>query len=396
MHAKLRKGTVRKLGDYWLSCTVLIQSLLMLAQSLLGDSGVISIEFAASLRVLFSVLVVTGAMIWIFDRNLKISIAVYLFFISLFILSFFVSNDNYEYILSEGIRFTIPICIPIYLSIISISDEDIFKKTSIFISYLCAIISIIYTILFSTGNLPMIENYYNMSFGYALLLPTLFLIHFKKNKFLILILILSITIAGSRGPLVPIFLFIIYKICVYSSLKRKIFIFIFFIAGIIFIFPLIVHVFDFLEINSRTILLILDGSIDSDSGRDVIYNTVIDYILQNPLYGYGLFADRVFTGSYCHNIFLEMFLNFGIFIPLIIFAFFVFGVFLILPKMNKKEKDMFFLYFFSSILPLMVSGSYITDFRLPLFLGYFSFLLKRYTVFNKDKLTPDFYTKNLN
>ena len=194
MHAKLRKGTVRKLGDYWLSCTVLIQSLLMLAQSLLGDSGVISIEFAASLRVLFSVLVVTGAMIWIFDRNLKISIAVYLFFISLFILSFFVSNDNYEYILSEGIRFTIPICIPIYLSIISISDEDIFKKTSIFISYLCAIISIIYTILFSTGNLPMIENYYNMSFGYALLLPTLFLIHFKKNKFLILILILWLLI----------------------------------------------------------------------------------------------------------------------------------------------------------------------------------------------------------
>lgn len=326
-------------------------------------------------------------MIWVFKRKLKIAIAIYSFILSLFVLSFFMDNNNFEYVMTEGARFTLPICIPIFLSMISIYDKEILKRTSILISYLCAAIGIIYTVLFSTGNLPMIENYYNMSFGYALLLPTLFLIYYGKNKVLIFLLILSITIAGSRGPLVPIFIFIIYRICACSSFKKIILIFVCSTIAVIFIFPLLVNVLDILEINSRTIFLFLDGSIDSDSGRENIYKIVEDSIFQRPFLGYGLFADRVITGAYCHNIILEMFLNFGIFIPSALFMIFAILIFLVLPQMDKEEKGMLFLYFFSSIMPLMVSGSYITDFRLPLLFGYMFFLLNKYTTCYKKELS---------
>ena len=135
--------------------------------------------------------------------------------------------------------------------------------------------------------------------------------------------------------------------------------------------PEIVGILQNFGINSRTLIYFSEGIITSDSGRGEIYDVVIEEIKQNPLFGYGLFADRVFVGGvYCHNIFLEMFVDFGVLIPSLLVILFVGYYWKILSVASSKEIQFFILLFLASIIPLLLSGSYLTDFKFPLFVGY--------------------------
>ena len=158
---KIRRNQLDVLGDYWLSFTAFIQSILMLFQSLIADSGVIAQEMAALLRVLLSIVVVGVAMFWILERKLRQTIIIYTLFIFLFAISILLGKENSDFIIQEGLRFTFPICIPIFLSVISVKKNNILLRVALWMSYIGAFIGILYAILFVTGNLPMLEDMYN-------------------------------------------------------------------------------------------------------------------------------------------------------------------------------------------------------------------------------------------
>lgn len=380
---KIRRNQLDVLGDYWLSFTAFIQSILMLFQSLIADSGVIAQEMAALLRVLLSIVVVGVAMFWILERKLRQTIIIYTLFIFLFAISILLGKENSDFIIQEGLRFTFPICIPIFLSVISVKKNNILLRVALWMSYIGAFIGILYAILFVTGNLPMLEDMYNLSFGYALLLPTLFLIYFNKNKILITFLILAILLAGSRGPLIPIFIFILAKMFMAYSKKKIFFIFTSILLIFIALFPILLNYLSDIGINSRTLFLLLDGSLDSDSGRGNIYTFVWEKVLERPLIGYGFFADRVFLGVYCHNIFMEMFLNWGIFIPLFLYIIIMCIGLYLYRKINDEERLLLILLFSSSVIPLLLSSSYLIDFRLPIFMGFIYIYIHKYSILKR-------------
>lgn len=380
---KIRRSQLDVLGDYWLSFTAFIQSILMLFQSLIADSGVIAQEMAALLRVLLSIVVVGVAMFWILERKLRQTIIVYTLFIFLFAISILLGKENSDFIIQEGFRFTFPICIPIFLSVISVKNNNILFRVALWMSYIGAFIGILYAILFVTGNLPMLEDMYNLSFGYALLLPTLFLIYFNKNKILITFLILAILLAGSRGPLIPIFILILAKMFMAYSKKKIFFIFTSILLIFIALFPILLNYLSDIGINSRTLFLLLDGSLDSDSGRGNIYTFVWEKVLERPLIGYGFFADRVFLGVYCHNIFMEMFLNWGIFIPLFLYIIIMCIGLYLYRKINDEERLLLILLFSSSVMPLLFSSSYLIDFRLPIFMGFIYIYIHKYSILKR-------------
>lgn len=65
------------------------------------------------------------------------------------------------------------------------------------------------------------------------------------------------------------------------------------------------------SVDSRTLAWLLQS--DSGlgmSGRDRIYDSALELIRKDP-FGYGVLADREFFGSYVHNLFLEIMLDFG-------------------------------------------------------------------------------------
>lgn len=143
--------------------------------------------------------------------------------------------------------------------------------------------------------------------------------------------------------------------------------------------------FESFGISSRTLLLFQseEGIIGHMSNRDDIYDLVILKIHQNELIGLGLYGDRLFLdGSTCHNLILEILLHFGIFLGtgliLILFTFLIKVFF----KISMEQRQIFLRYFCAVIIPLMVSGSYLKDYNLGLFLGIAYMLNKSQNINN--------------
>lgn len=380
---KITNESLEKLGDWLLSLAVLIQYPLTLLQSLFVDSGLLTEEKAGMMRVLGSVLAVLFSFTWVIKRKLIVAFSSYSIFILLFVISGLLQFDNIEYIMSEGMRFTLCTSIPIFLSFIAINNLNIFFKSALYLSLFCALIAFIYIQFYLTGEMVMMESIYNMSLGYALLFPTLYFMYYRTFYFNILafLLVIVILIAGSRGPLIPIFIFFILQKFILGTIKDKLGLI---ILGVLLvsIFPFVIDLLDIWGINSRTLSMLAEGIADSDSGRSDIYRNVIMKIVESPLCGYGVFADRVFVGGvYCHNLFLELLVDFGCIIaPILVLIFTVYVIFLMRWITNMEQRFLILLLLLA-IPPLLVSSSYLIDFRLPLFLGYIYFLSKKYFIF---------------
>ena len=375
------------MGDYVLSAMSLVQFILAPLQILLLDSGMMSESSAGTVRVLGSAFFVLLSFYWILKRKALLAIVSYSVIGVLFYISIWLNSNNIEYITTEGFRLTLCTSIPIFLSFVSIKNRQIFFRVALCFSFIVVLIGFGYVVMQFTGHLTMKERIYNMGLGYSLLFPTLYLASCPKRLYLIIgiVSVIIVLLAGSRGPLVPIVAFFIFRKILIGTSSEKLIWMLLILLGIFVFFwlleylPMVVSFLLDLGINSRTLIYLSEGIITSDSGRGVIYDTVIDRIKDNPILGYGVFGDRNFVnGVYCHNFFLEIFIDFGIFFPsLLIFLFCVY-YFMVLRIASKNEVVFFLLLFLASITPLLVSGSYLIDFRFPLFLGYVYLLGGKY------------------
>lgn len=373
----LKSTSIDVTGDYILSITTIVQALIMLLQLLLGDSGLMDKDFVSLIRVAISGLFTLSSLYWICKRRPLLFVGLYLLALILFSISLVLSPDNKDAIFSEGIRFTLCICIPIFLSMASIINVQIFHRVCFAISICCFVVGIIYGFLFVSGNL-ILDDFYNMSYGYALLFPTMYFLY--KGSFLYFLLafllFLFMLLCGSRGPLVPVLLFFIWKSAVRGGTKTKM-IFFSMIVILILLFPLMLNILDNIGFNSRTLYLFLNGEIGNDSNRSELLSVIMQKIELSPFLGYGVFGDRPFLdGGYCHNIFIELFIDFGVFLPILIILFSLFYFRCKLRHLSRLDFDWIFLLGLMSCVPLLVSSSYLIDFRFFLFLGTLSYYLK--------------------
>lgn len=382
----IKKTQIERIGDYVLSITSTIQSFIMIFQLVLSDGGFLSVESAAILRVIISAFLVLLSFPWILKRNFSLMLMSLYLIIFIFAHSIIISPENKDVIISDGFKLTLCTCFPIFLCTASINDISVFYKTCTNISILCAFIGLLYAILFITGNLPMMEKPYNMSYGYALLFPSMYFLYKKRLIYTIssFILLILIFIIGSRGPLIPFIVFYIWLYFIKGGKNERLKVLLL-IIGVILSFPLILALFSYYEINSRTLFFIVEGYMDSTSGRDSITDSVWQRILMHPILGHGVFADRIFMdGSYCHNILMELFLNFGLFIPILLIILFIPYAINLWRNLSYPINDLFILLGLVSIFPLLLSSSYLIDFRLALFLG-FIYKYKKYGLLVKCK-----------
>jgi len=146
------------------------------------------------------------------------------------------------------------------------------------------------------------------------------------------------------------------------------------IAFILFIFykDILLFVYNILEnhgIQSRSIILFLEGGIYL-SGREEIYASIMEQIILNPLFGVGIAGDRVYlNGSYSHNIFLEIISGFGVIIGTLIIL--LLGLLIVKSLFSKNSRTVNYVLVWFSVgfVPLIVSGSYLIDFKFWIFLG---------------------------
>lgn len=314
-------------------------------------------------------------------KNLIIIILIYSITGIVYLLNYITFPVNTIY-LNDVFLDIILICLPCFIYSFSITDikvlELITQKAGM----------IIYAVAISLGLLIFIGKVsiesYSMSLSYYILLPTIIYLrmYFEtyrvKYLFLSALSVLLIIAIGSRGAIMCLGVYIIFYYLINmkkATLKRLIFhIVALLIIFILFIFykDILLFVYNTLEnhgIQSRSIILFLEGGIYL-SGREEIYTNIMEQIILNPLFGIGIAGDRVYlNGLYSHNIFLEIISGLGVIFGTLIIL--LLGLLIIksLFSKNTKTANYVLVWFSVGFVPLVVSGSYLTDFKFWIFLG---------------------------
>ena len=158
----------------------------------------------------------------------------------------------------------------------------------------------------------------------------------------------------------------------YTKVLLYLIIFSIIIMGIIFLNQILEYIYELLlsfGIRSRSIQLFLRNDVYL-SGRDRIYREIVEEIVKNPFLGLGLGGDRIVTNGYqSHNIFIEVFANFGIVIGIFIIIAMLYIVIKSLFIKDVNKYSMVIIWLSIGFVHLLVSSSYLIDFKFWIFIG---------------------------
>jgi len=216
---------------------------------------------------------------------------------------------------------------------------------------------------------------YNLSLGYNLLLFCIVFLYcaFEKKKLSDIagaaIGIFMILIAGSRGPILDIGIFVILYVLIRLKRKQRALFLSFGAAvGVLVCFfykDLLVPVMSLMErfnLSSRFLNKLLNDSILDGSGRNKIWAEAVDMIHKNPL-GYGAMGSRHILNKYIfvahpHNFFLEILIDFGVVIGSVIFLLLLYWTVRLFTIKGCEIWKGVFLIFFARACQLLVSATH--------------------------------------
>lgn len=254
----------------------------------------------------------------------------------------------------------------------------------------------------------------SMGLSYAFLTPVIasivyIFVYFKHDKLLTRVLILPIVFVnfiyatylilyGSRGPLLAIFLLIIYLLVVkYDSIRNRIvinkrrvyFLLVLGVFLLVVFIPIINVLNDLLQsydlsfrFVEKILLMYEDG--DISNGRTSIYEYTINSIFQRPIFGHGIgcfykyYPDKDI--QYPHNFILQLLYDGGIVLFLIIVIPVIFGIKKWYKNSTIDEYVLMSILLFSSVPRSMFSGDLWESGLLWLFFGVivnYSIVVKR-------------------
>ena len=223
--------------------------------------------------------------------------------------------------------------------------------------------------------------------SFAFLSTTFYMFFYEKRvtflkflilAFLILAQLITIGLSGGRGGILVVF-FGIFVILAYKSNFLTILIMMIIIPFLIYGLFLIIPYIDFIDTErvtksiQRLFEYIDSGGIDfsQSSNRDIFYLHGINYILESPIFGHGIFtiydnSPHPYFGApgfyYPHNFVLEVLIHGGI-LYLFFWILVLISFFIKLTYIIKQDRRQIFIYIFFiySFTMLTVSGTYIQD-----------------------------------
>lgn len=161
------------------------------------------------------------------------------------------------------------------------------------------------------------------------------------------------------------------------------------------IIALISKVLALFNLNSYSIISLNLGSFFESSSRLKIWSNAFEQIAKKPLNGWGIAADRVYNGNvalYSHNIFLELWVDFGLFVGTGIIVTILYSFFILTFKEKNEIRDLFLPFGITTCTILLLSKSLyiLPEFWISIAIAcnYFSFKIK-----NKPKINLKFKYK---
>lgn len=276
--------------------------------------------------------------------------------------------------------------VPCFLYSNCIRNFKIFYNIMKAVSHYIMILVFLYYIFGEEGFYSTED--YSMSLGYYTIFPVIVYakeyMMCRKKRYLLLIAggLFMILMIGSRGPLLCAGSFIIVELIsavrISYKIKLKSLITVFIVIGCIIIVG--VYWYDIITVlakkiedmgfANRTLQLLLEGKLLSDSGRGEFQGVIMQAVVDKPFLGNGIGMDRVIIDTYPHNLFLEILFDFGIvFGGLICVALVFFCIYVICHRMEVYERACVNILFSVGVIPLFVSGTYLDFINFWIFLG---------------------------
>ena len=344
---------------------------------LLGGATDILVDFVFILAIVFSIPYII--------KRLKFNDIIFgLVILISYLLNYLLFPKNEE-VLNDNIAIFLLKVVPFYFIGISLRTEKYFNL--LYILSMLNISSLIFYKLFLGTPMDSIASQYegDMNLAYEMLPHLCIIIYVLFNKPNIFNLVLSLGggillfSLGSRGPLACCVLFIVCYLLLFKKYKHPIIVYsIIFLMGLIFCLSFDWIMLQLNNISMRLGLSIrifskyIEGDFFGSSGREVISETLLVAIKEKFVFGYGIGADRVLSGSgsYAHNIALEFFTSFGVIWGSIFMIFLLIVLFFGFKRSSSNEKrGLILVLIFSSFLKLFLSGSYLHEANLFLLLG---------------------------
>ena len=353
------------------------------------------IGFLAELLIPMSIILSAMACLPWFLRHIRGGdLSVYICAVLIVLFSMVLHPITVDYLQEEWWRILIA-AVPMYFIGVSFSLED--SKNDLFWCSLFSVLGMFAFRLYLLNSGRALEND-DMEAAYRMLPSIMYLIYYASVKKQVIYIAIAgvlstvILIFGTRGPIVCMLVYVALLTIYYSfksrNLKKLL------ILLIIFAIVLSVFIFDslFIEVTSvlskafekigfstRIFTFIIEGDITASKGRESLAKQAVEAIIENPMWGYGITADRAMFGIYPHNMFLEILCQYGIvFGSLLIITMLVITVIALLKSRKNTGRFTFGLMLVSIVfVKLMISSTYTIEPLLFFMMGYFVLILRK-------------------
>lgn len=346
----------------------MIQSLLVVLQMVMIGYFHMDAEATTIYRVVLTAIPLVAAMVITLARKPIRFILGYVIVIILLLFTMAVFPDNTPFVTSQGLRFLLPVVVPSFLCLTAVCDFSIVEKTLYVVSWLTFALVLLYIIGFFSGVVSITS--YNMTFSFACVLPFVAFYSHRKayDRIVCLILFVLVLAVGARGSALCMASYVVLDLFQHKRKGR------FLVLILVFVFVVSLPFLDkwliSIGIKSRSLDMLLYGDITSDSGRSQIRTYFINELLEHPVFGIGLFGDRLLEDvAYCHNLILEVILDFGIPLGGLLLIIGFIKMISIYIRTDTDNRNRIIRYFCALVLPFMTSGSYLISSEFAIFLG---------------------------
>jgi len=296
-------------------------------------------------------------------------------------------------------------CIPMLLLGISLNNMD---RLFGYLKIMAMVLLVIYGLQYFVFSSIFQWVSYSQEAGYLCATSCIifWVLYLYKKDYICLVLvplsILFILLSGSRGPLLTLLLGMVLSFGVVKKPKtNKIILYVVVLFMLLILWALLKDVvldtlFDFADqhgLSTRTIEKMSTNEMSGDDSRDMLKSLAISYSFDNFPYGTGIFNDRFYIytkyyasfsktsdifGSYCHNFFVELCMQFGLIFGVLLSLYAALRLLImLLRKTNKMSTKLAYVLLLTiGFFPLLISRSYLTFPYFYLLIG-FCFSYKR-------------------
>lgn len=361
-------------ADRYIVFAVTVQCLLALIQIIMLESFGMKSETATTYRVILTAIPLSVAIVISLKRRPVLFVTVYIIAAVILMANLVIFPKNAPYLTSDALRFLLPVTIPSALCLMTISDIKTFEAVLYAISWVTFALVLYYVYCLFTGRI--VFEGYNMGFSYTTLLPMVSLYCRKKFYSVVAALIMLATSVaiGSRGAALVFLIYVAYDL--YSTNKKAFLFYLIVLALVVANAVIINNILLDNGISSRILNHLVEGELLDDTGRELEQKQVIDAFLRQPIMGLGLWGDRSVIGIYSHNLIIEIMACWGIVLGAIILLYLCAKCLKIYRRTDRAGKNVVIKYFIVLVMPLMVSGSYLTSYMLPMYIAILYLLNK--------------------